>query len=84
MCRMINVVANDNYTITIEFEQENSITYNMKNNLKTIPFIKLNDMTRFKKVKFDEKSIYWEEENDEKSIIPFRLSIDTILFSLRK
>jgi hypothetical protein len=84
MCKIIRAVANENYTVTIEFEGGSSIIYNMQKHVKTLPFVKLKDLSSFEQVKFDEKSIYWEEENDKKNIIPFRLSIDNILFSLRE
>lgn len=82
MSKIINAMANENYTVTIDFEQGNRIIYNMQKQVKTLPFIRLNDIECFKSIKFDDKSIYWDE-SDNKSIIQQRLSLDNILFSLR-
>lgn len=80
--KIIYAVANEDYTVTIDFEQGNRIIYNMQKQIKTLPFLRLNDMESFMSVKFDDKSIYWEDSG-RKGIIPLRLSLDNILFSLR-
>jgi hypothetical protein len=55
----------------------------MQKQIQSLPYIKLNQMEYFKEVKFDDKNIYWEEE-EKKSIIPLRISLDSILFALRE
>ena len=83
MSKIIKAVANDDYSVTIDFEYGNKLTFNMQKQIKTLPFFKLNEKDFFKTVKFDDKSIYWDDESGSKNIIPLRLSIDNILFSLR-
>lgn len=84
MCKIINVAANDDFSVTIDFEYGNRLIFNMQKQIQSLPFIKLNQMDYFKEVKFDDKNIYWEEESGKKSIIPLRVSLDNILFSLRE
>lgn len=81
MSKIIGVTPNKDYTILIEFEHGNKILFNMQTRMKTLPFISLSNPEHFKKVRFDDKAIYWEE--DKWAVIPARLTVDNILFALR-
>jgi len=55
----------------------------MKKLKTTIPFFSLNDLKHFKEVRFEEKSIYWEQAGKEKpNVFPVRLTLDNILLSI--
>jgi len=83
MSKIKNVHGSDDYKLFIDFEDGSSITYNMQKLVKSIPYFRLKDMSSFKAVKFDGKSIYWDDAGKPSEYLPLRLSIDTILFSLR-
>ncbi|HYE68537.1 MAG TPA: DUF2442 domain-containing protein [Anaerovoracaceae bacterium] len=83
MSRMISVQGSDDYKLLIDFEDGSNIAFNMQKLIKTIPYCRLKDPTSFQAVKFDEKSIYWDAEDQKPEYIPLRISIDSILFSLR-
>lgn len=83
MSKIVNVHASDDYKLLIDFDDESSISYNMQKMVKTIPYLRLNDLASFQAVKFDEKSIYWQPIDEEPEYFPLRISIDKILFSLR-
>lgn len=82
MSRIIGAVANEDYTVTIVFDQGSRIIYNMRNQINTLPFLRIKDLESFKTIQFDDKSIFWDEFGS-RGIIPLRLSLDSILFSLR-
>ncbi|NLI14148.1 MAG: GNAT family acetyltransferase [Peptococcaceae bacterium] len=68
----------------MELEHGNKIIFDMKKLKTTIPFFSLNDLKHFKEVRFEEKSIYWEQAGKEKpNVFPVRLTLDNILFMLR-
>jgi hypothetical protein len=82
--RIINVTPNDDYTLLIEFEDGNKILFNMKKLIKTIPYSSLQDLKCFKNIKVENKAILWQSEESQKSrIIPVRLTLDNILFTIR-
>jgi len=84
MSKIIKVTPNDDYTLLVEFEHGNKIVFNMSDLIKTIPFNSLKDLNRFKDVRVEGKAISWPEPvPGEKSIIPLRLTVDNILFSIR-
>lgn len=84
MSKILKVTPNDDYTLLVEFEHGNKIIFNMRDIIKTIPFSSLEDLSRFKDVTVEEKSIRWPEPvPDEKSIIPLRLTVDNMLFAIR-
>lgn len=83
MSKIAGVHGSDDYKLLIDFEDGSNITYNMQKLVKTIPYFRLKDLTCFQAVKFDEKSVYWEAADEKPEYIPLRLSVDTILFSLR-
>lgn len=81
--KIINVQASDDYKLLIGFDDGNSIIYNMQKMIGTIPYFRLSDLIFFRAVKFDEKYIYWDTENGKPEYFKLKISIDTILFSLR-
>jgi hypothetical protein len=84
MSKILKVTPNDDYTLLVEFEHGNKIIFNMRDMIKTIPFSSLKDLNRFKDVMVEEKAIYWPEPvPNEKSIIPMRLTVDNMLFTIR-
>jgi hypothetical protein len=84
MGKILKVTPNDDYTLLVEFEHGNKIIFNMRDMIKTIPFNSLEDLTRFKDIVVEEKAISWPEPvPGEKSIIPLRLTVDNMLFTIR-
>jgi len=83
MSKIISVHGSDDYMLLIDFEDGSSITFNMNKLVKTIPYCRLNDPKSFRTVKFEEKSVYWNAVDDKPKYLPLKLSVDTILFSLR-
>lgn len=83
MSRVVNVQARDDYKLFIDFEDGSSIVYNMQKLVETLPYVKLKDPASFHAVKFDEKSLYWDALDAKPEYIPLRISVDSILFSLR-
>jgi hypothetical protein len=84
MSKILGATPNDDYTLLLEFERGNKIIFNMRDIIKTIPFNSLEDLSRFKDIRVEEKAISWPEPvPDEKSIIPLRLTVDNILFAIR-
>jgi len=84
MSKILKVTPNDDYTLLVEFEHGNKIIFNMSEIIKTMPFSSLQDLSRFKDIVVEEKAICWPEPvPDEKSIIPLRLTVDNILFTIR-
>ncbi len=83
MCKITEVHAEGDNKLRIDFDDGSQVIYNMQKLVKTIPYIKLSDRSYFEKVKYDEKSVYWDNEDGKAEYFPLKLSIDTILFSLR-
>jgi hypothetical protein len=84
MSKILNVTPNDDYTLLVEFEHGNKIIFNMQDMIKTIPYSSLADLSRFKDITLEEKAISWPEPvPDEKSIIPLRVTVDNMLFTIR-
>ena len=83
MSKIVDVHGSDDYKLLIDFEDGSNITFNMQKLVRTIPYFRLNDLVSFQTVKFDTKSVYWDAEDQKPEYLPLRLSIDTILFSLR-
>jgi hypothetical protein len=84
MSKILKVTPNDDYTLLVEFEHGNKIIFNMREIIKTIPFSSLEDLNRFKDITVEEKAILWPEPvPGEKSIIPLRLTVDNMLFTIR-
>jgi hypothetical protein len=84
MSKILKVTPYDDYTLLVEFEHGNKIIFNMRDIIKTIPFNSLEDLNRFKDIAVEEKAICWPEPvSGEKSIIPLRLTVDNMLFTIR-
>lgn len=84
MSKIIKVTPNDDYTLLVEFEYCNKIIFNMRELIKTIPFSSLEDLSRFKDVTTEEKAIRWREPiPGQKSVVPVRLTMDNMLFTIR-
>jgi hypothetical protein len=83
MNRIVNVRADDDYKLLIDFEDGSNLTFNMQKMVETISYFRLKDLSVFRAVKFDGKSICWDAPHEEPEYYPLRLSLDTILFSLR-
>lgn len=48
MSRIVNVKANDDYTLEIKLDNSHKIIYDMKPRLQAVRFCKLTDLNRFK------------------------------------
>ncbi len=83
MSKILKVTPNDDYTLLVEFEQGNKILFDMKPMLKSLPFRCLNDLNRFKNITLEEKAILWSDPTIDESIIPLRLTVDNMLFTIR-
>lgn len=79
MSRIISVIPNDDYTLQVEFENGSKILFNMQVLVKTIPYARLQELEYFKRVEFDEKALFWRES----TMLPIRLTVDNMLFSIR-
>lgn len=84
MSKILKVTPNDDYTLLVEFEQGNTLLFDMKPMLKSLPFRVLNDLSRFKNFTLEEKAIFWPgPAAGEESIVPLRLTVDNMLFTIR-
>lgn len=83
MSRIVNAQAGDDYMLFLNFEDGSNIAFNMKRLVNSIPYLKLKETSYFQSVKFDDKFVYWNPSDERPEYIPLKLSIDTILFSLR-
>lgn len=81
--KIVNVQAGHDYKLLIDFEDGSSITYNMQEVVKTIPYLRLKDSSSFQAVKFDKEYVYWDAGGEKPEYFPLRLSVDAILFSIR-
>ena len=81
--RIISAVPNDDYTLLIEFEHGNKILFNMQRLVKTMPYGILSDLECFKRVMFEDKEIRWDTGKPGQTLIPLRLTVDNILFTIR-
>jgi hypothetical protein len=84
MSKLIKATPNEDYTLLLEFEQGNKILYDMKPLLQSLPYRKLNDLSRFKNLTLEDKAVCWPDPSDrDESIMPLRLTVDNILFTIR-
>lgn len=81
MSKIIGVTPNDDFTILISFDNGNKILLNMQNQIRSLPFWGLQDIEKFKKVYFEDKAVFWEDEKH--TACPERLTVDNILFTIR-
>lgn len=79
---IISVIPNDDFTLLIEFEHGNKVLFNMKQMINSIPYNALNNLECFKKLRIEEKAISWDAYNPN-TVIPLRLTVDHILFTIR-
>lgn len=85
MSKILKVTANDDFTLRVEFEHGNTIIFNMRQLIKTMPFYSLNDPERFRDITLEEKAIRWPDAgNNGQSGMPVRLTVDNILFTIRE
>jgi hypothetical protein len=83
MSKILEVTPNDNYNFLVKFGHGNKIIFNMRDIIKTIPFNSMEDLSRFKDIMVEEKAICWPEPvPGEISIIPLRLMVDNMLFTI--
>ncbi len=75
------MIPNDDYTLLIEFEHGNQVLFNMGQMVKKMPYYALSDLELFKKVQMEDKAVYWDTQ--EPTLIPLRLTVDNILFTIR-
>ena len=59
-----NVVANDDYTIIITYNNGVKKLYDIKPFMKIKWFKRLENLTEFKKVQFDNDHIFWDDMTD--------------------
>ena len=84
MSKIVSVVPNDDYTLLIEFEDGNKISFNMQKLIQTIPYVGLKNLERFKNIEVEDKVISWKErDRDKPAMMPVRLTVDNILFKIR-
>ena len=84
MSKIISVIPQDDFTLWIEFEQGNKILFNMQRLIKTLPYSDLNNLECFRKVAIEDKALCWHDTGgQEQTILPVRLTVDNILFTIR-
>ncbi|ADK14440.1 MULTISPECIES: DUF2442 domain-containing protein [Clostridium] len=84
MSKIINVIPNDDYTLLIEFEDGSKILFNMKRLIKTMRYLSLTDIERFKNVRIKDKVISWDDfDNLKPQMLPLAITLDNILLMLR-
>lgn len=81
--RIIKVIPNDDYTLLIEFEHGNKIQFDMKELIKTIPYRSLRNIENFRNIRLEEKAICWQQDDKKPGMLPVRLTVDNILFTIR-
>jgi Protein of unknown function (DUF2442). len=82
MSKIIGVMPHENYTLTLSFDDGSELLFNMQKQVETLQFHKLKESGLFVKVRFSDKSIFWQDEDGCKAA-PMILTVDNILFSLR-
>lgn len=61
MSKILNIIPNDDYTLTIELNNQHKIIYDMKPRLKAVRFCQLVDINRFKAVWVkNENTLVWD------------------------
>lgn len=79
MSKIINVVPKDGYVLGISFSDGSVLDFCMKRQVKTAQFHEIKEPEAFKKVYFDDKSIFWQPGNSKQLC----MTLDSILFTLR-
>jgi hypothetical protein len=84
MGKIRNATANDDYTLSIEFEHGHKIVFNMRHLIRTMPYYSLNNLECFTNITLEEKAIRWPDvEKPGEPPMPVRLTVDNILFAIR-
>ncbi len=81
--KITNVHATDDYRLLIDFEESNQVIFNMQRMVETLPYLRLKDTAVFQSVRFEDKAVYWDPPDEKPEIFPLRITVDSILFSLR-
>lgn len=85
MSKMLRVTPRDDYTLFVEFENENAIIFNMRELVETMPYSSLKDLSRFRDLTLEEKAIRWPDPpSGNAALYPIRLTVDNILFAIRE
>ena len=81
--KIVNVRVAEDYMLLIDFENGSQVNFSMKRMIETIPYRRLSDPDIWGSVKFVDKAVYWDPPDEKPEIVPMRLTVDEILFSLR-
>jgi len=54
----------------------------MERMVKTVPYNALSDLECFKRVRFEDKAIFWDTDKPQ-TVFPLRLTVDNVLFTIR-
>lgn len=79
MSRIVKAVPKNDYMLAISFSDGSTLEFSMKRQIETAQFQSIRERETFQKVCFDDKSIFWRAGSSK----PLRLSLDSILFTLR-
>ena len=81
--KITNVHATDDYRLLIDFEEGNQISFNMQRMVETLPYLRLKNLEVFKSVRYEDKAVYWDSPDGEPEYMPLKITVDSILFTLR-
>ncbi len=81
--KITNVQPTDDYRLLIDFEKGNQVIFNMQYMVETLPYLRLKNLEAFKSVLFEDKAVYWDPPDEKLEIFPIRITVDSILFTLR-
>jgi hypothetical protein len=77
MSKIVNVIPNDEYTLSITLSKHHQIIYDMGPRLRALRFGGLTDLERFKTVRVEhENTLVWDGIN--------RLTIDEIIHTIER
>ncbi|HEX3039060.1 MAG TPA: GNAT family acetyltransferase [Caproiciproducens sp.] len=79
MSRIVKAVPKDDYRMEISFSDGSTLEFSMKRQIETAQFRSIREREMFQRVCFDDKSIFWQAGSSK----PLRLTLDSILFTLR-
>lgn len=84
MSKIIKVTAQDDFKLWIEFEQGHKILFDMQRLVKSLPYLALNNLECFRKVEIEDKALCWHVTGGRgQTILPVKLTVDNILFTIR-
>ncbi|MPN20917.1 hypothetical protein SDC9_168296 [bioreactor metagenome] len=55
----------------------------MQRMVETLPYLRLQNKEVFRAVRFEDKAVYWDPPDGKPEIFPLRITVDSILFTLR-